>query len=75
MGSSKGRTKMSRTSFVKPVVVETEWLANQRDDEQIVIAEVDEDPDLSTISGTPSRPSRSVPASRHSISLVIWVPV
>jgi thiosulfate/3-mercaptopyruvate sulfurtransferase len=37
---------MSENGFAKPVVVETEWLANERENEHIVVAEVDENPDL-----------------------------
>jgi 3-mercaptopyruvate sulfurtransferase SseA len=46
MGSRKGRTKMADNGYAKPILVSTEWLANQRLDEQIVVVEVDENPDL-----------------------------
>ena len=37
---------MAQNGYAKPVLVTTEWLADQLDDEGLVVAEVDEDPDL-----------------------------
>src|SRR5437868_7042280 len=37
---------MAQNGDAKPVLVTTEWLADQLDDEGLVVAEVDEDPDL-----------------------------
>src|SRR5919198_1586241 len=37
---------MAENGYAKPVLVTTEWLAGKLDDDSIVIAEVDENPDL-----------------------------
>ncbi|MFN2627527.1 MAG: sulfurtransferase [Gaiellaceae bacterium] len=37
---------MAENGYAKPVLVGTEWLAGHLDDEQVVVAEVDENPDL-----------------------------
>jgi thiosulfate/3-mercaptopyruvate sulfurtransferase len=37
---------MAENGYAKPVLVTTEWLAGHLDDERVVVAEVDENPDL-----------------------------
>ena len=37
---------MAENGYAKPVLVTTEWLAEHLDDEKVVVAEVDENPDL-----------------------------
>jgi thiosulfate/3-mercaptopyruvate sulfurtransferase len=37
---------MAENGYAKPVLVTTEWLADHLDDDSVVVAEVDEDPDL-----------------------------
>jgi thiosulfate/3-mercaptopyruvate sulfurtransferase len=37
---------MAENGYAKPVLVTTDWLADRLDDESIVVAEVDENPDL-----------------------------
>jgi thiosulfate/3-mercaptopyruvate sulfurtransferase len=37
---------MAENGYSKPVLVTTEWLADHRDDSNVVVAEVDENPDL-----------------------------
>src|SRR5438046_2255130 len=37
---------MAENGYAKPVLVTTEWLAEHLNDDEVVVAEVDEDPDL-----------------------------
>src|SRR5215218_7764101 len=37
---------MSENGYAKPVLVDTDWLEEHRGDENVVVAEVDENPDL-----------------------------
>src|SRR5919206_4540583 len=37
---------MAQNGYAKPVLVTTEWVAEHLDDESVVVAEVDENPDL-----------------------------
>src|SRR5919108_218059 len=37
---------MAENGYAKPVLVTTDWLAEHREDPDVVVAEVDEDPDL-----------------------------
>src|SRR5919199_2276679 len=37
---------MAENGYAKPVLVTTEWLAEHLDDDKVVVAEVDENPDL-----------------------------
>ena len=48
---------MLANGFAKPVVVEIEWLANQQENEHMVVAEVDENPDLYVKATSPVRSS------------------
>jgi thiosulfate/3-mercaptopyruvate sulfurtransferase len=43
---SEGRRKVAGNGYAKPVLVTTEWLADHLGDEGLVVAEVDENPDV-----------------------------
>lgn len=61
--------QMAGNGYAKPVLVETDWLADHLGDANVVVAEVDENPDLydeSHIPGQSSSTGRTTSKTRSS---------